>query len=270
MLVTPSLFEQVQPYTLCTLDRLENLAALSQYLNVNHIPGDFVECGTYKGGSAAILSKYLGETRHLWLYDSFEGMPNTSDKDGEAAKDWIGQCVGAIADVKSVMNAVGTSETSYTIKPGWFETTFGQDRPQQIALLHCDADWYDSVTLVLETFYPQIAPGGCVILDDFGYWEGCREAFYDFCCRHGEKPVLERVGTDQAFWIKGRSHNRELIPQIHQSDVKAAIAQIAQLESKTAYLTEQLQQALSELDFVKSSRFWRLREWWWRLKRQAK
>ncbi len=62
--------------------------------------------------------------------------------------------------------------------------------------------------LTLETFYPAMPPGGCVVLDDFGYWPGCREAFYDFCRRSGEKPLLERVGGTQAWWIKGLAANR--------------------------------------------------------------
>jgi O-methyltransferase len=218
MQIDPLLLQQVKLYTLCTPDRLNNLAALCEYLNSNQIKGDFVECGTYKGGSAAIISTLLND-RHLWLYDSFEGMPPTSEKDGDEAKNWVGECAGAIEDLKTILHTVGTDEKSYTIRAGWFETTFKEELPQQIALLHCDADWYDSVTSVLETFYPLVVEGGCVVLDDFGYWEGCREAFYDFCYRHNEKPVLERIGPDQAFWIKGRSNNRQSIAQItaHQT-----------------------------------------------------
>jgi len=279
MPLSSSLLETVRPYTLCTPDRLENLTVLCEYLNRNQIPGDIVECGTYKGGSAAILSKNMGEGRHLWLYDSFQGLPPTHEKDGEDAKNWIGECVGTIPDLKAVMNAVGTSETAYTIKPGWFETTFQQELPEKIALLRCDADWYDSVLLVLETFYPRVSPGGCIVLDDFGYWEGCREAFYEFCQRHGEKPVLERVGPDQAFWFKGRSHNRQGIPGIHADQYVPRTSlegAIAQLESKVEFLNQQLQQAnqqhqhtKNELEFVKSSRFWWLREQWWSLKQKT-
>lgn len=265
MLLSASLLEQVQPYTLCTRDRLENLATLCHYLNAHEIPGDFVECGAYKGGSAAILSKFSA-ARHLWLYDSFEGMPSTTEKDSEDAKVWVGQCVGTIAEVRAVMNAVGTRESSYTIKPGWFETTFQQELPAQIALLHCDADWYDSVTLVLETFYPRIVPGGCVVLDDFGYWEGCREAFYDFCHRHGEKPVLERIGTDQAFWIKGRSHNRSPIPQVNHSGHQT-FETLQALEQKLHATQLELEHARSTIAAMKTSKFWKLRSLWFRLKK---
>jgi O-methyltransferase len=62
--------------------------------------------------------------------------------------------------------------------------------------------------LVLETFYPLIPDGGVVILDDFGHWEGCRVAFYDFCKKFDEHPLLERVDYTQAYWIKGKKHSR--------------------------------------------------------------
>jgi len=208
MLQIQSLVTQVNGYTLCSPAKLKNLTRICQYLNKNSIVGDFVECGTAKGGSAALISTFLEDHRHLWLYDSYEGMPETTEKDGDDAKEWIGKCLASVEDVKEVMNLVSTNSEKYTIKKGWFNQTFLDPLPKQIALLHCDADWYESVSLVLETFYPLVVEGGCIVLDDFGYWEGCREAFYDFCSRHNEKPLLERIDLDQAYWIKGKSHNR--------------------------------------------------------------
>ena len=202
------LLEKVKPYTYLTEERFRNLAQICRYLNTNHIPGDIVECGTYKGGSAAFLSKHMGD-RHLWLYDSFQGMPQTLERDGIEAAKWVGDCLASPEDLKEVMRLVGTDEGTFSIKPGWFHETFqGENLPDTVALLHCDADWYDSVTLVLDTFYDRVVRGGCIVLDDFGYWEGCREAFYDFCHRCGEKPLLERVGTSQAYWVKGQNDNR--------------------------------------------------------------
>ena len=205
-----ALLERVKPYTLCGENKLRSLLRLSKYLNQWKIAGDFVECGTYKGGSAAIVSSQLTRDRHLWLYDSFQGMPTTTDKDGTDAQQWIGQCLASVADVEAALAIAGTQPRQYTIRAGWFDQTFQEPLPETVALLHCDADWYDSVRLVLETFYPRIPVGGCVVLDDFGFWEGCREAFYDFCAAHDEKPLIERVDVDQAFWIKGRTHNRDL------------------------------------------------------------
>jgi lipopolysaccharide transport system ATP-binding protein len=200
--VEDQLFALLQPYTLCSRDRLENIAQLSAQLNKQNVPGDFVECGTYKGGSAALLSRFLNSERQLWLYDSFQGMPPTSAKDGKDAADWVGKCAAEISDVKEILGYVSAPLEKCHIKPGWFQETFQQPLPEQVALLHCDADWYESVILVLNTFYDRIPRGGCIVLDDFGYWEGCREAFYEFCKQRDEKPLLERVGSTQAYWIK--------------------------------------------------------------------
>jgi O-methyltransferase len=202
------LFALVQPHTLCSRPRLENLARLCNQLNTQNVPGDFVECGTYKGGSSAILSGFLQPERHLWLYDSFQGLPSTSAKDGEDAVEWIGKCAAEVADVQKVLGDVSAPMERCHIQPGWFQDTFQQTLPKQVALLHCDADWYDSVLLVLNTFYDCIPQGGCIILDDFGFWEGCREAFYDFCQQRDERPLLERLGSTQAYWIKGKMNNR--------------------------------------------------------------
>ncbi len=201
------LLKQIEPYTLLSRERLANLIRLASQLNRAGVPGDFVECGTYKGGSAAAIASALGD-RTLWLYDSFKGMPSPAGIDGEDAKRCVGTCVASEAEVTEILTSVGLLPHQYRILAGWFHETFRTELPEQVALLHCDADWYDSVALVLETFYPRVPQGGCVILDDFGYWEGCREAFFDFCFRHDERPLIERVGTTQAYWVKGRLHNR--------------------------------------------------------------
>lgn len=199
----------IRDYTLCDLDRLNSLWKLVRGVKERGIKGDIVECGSYKGGTGALLRAGMGPGRKLWIYDSFQGMPETTHEDGEEAKKWKGSCAASAKDVIEVLGATGAKKEEFVIREGWFNDTFKKELPQQVALLHCDADWYDSVTLVLETFYPIMPAGGCVVLDDFGYWEGCRRAFYDFCGRHGEKPLLERVGVTQAWWIKGKEHNRE-------------------------------------------------------------
>ena len=283
------LIETVKPYTYLVEAKLHTLVRLCEYLSREAIPGDFVECGVYKGGSAAVLSRHLGR-RHLWLYDSFEGMPETSANDGETAREWIGDCVASVEDVREIMTAVSTGPERYTICKGWFRDTFMDTRPSQVALLHCDCDWYESVTLVLETFYPLVPVGGCVILDDFGFWEGCRTAFYDFCIRHGEKPLLERVERDQAFWIKGRPSNRILIPDLldtyerttlENQQVEAILAELASKqavwESASADLEvmrrnlddtrASLQQAQELIDTMQSSKLWKLKKSWSQFKR---
>jgi O-methyltransferase len=176
------------------------------------VPGDLVECGVCKGGSAAALVAGLDLTdRHVWLFDSFQGLPATTHHDGEDAKAYVGQCVGDVASVAEAMRLVNCPLTHYTIRAGWFNETFADPLPHEVALLHIDADWYRSVLLCLETFFDRVAEGGLIVLDDFGYWEGCREAFYEFTRSRDLKPLLERCGPTQAWWIKGRTHNRPVV-----------------------------------------------------------
>ncbi len=206
------LCEMVKPYTFANPAKLANLRAIARRVAAAGVVGDVVECGTYRGGSAAVLGTTLKPDQHLWLYDSFQGMPEITSADGEHARQYVGKGVASPEDVREILGKAGLRPEQFTICPGWFAESFERQAPATVAFLHCDADWYESVLLVLETFYPRVPEGGCVVLDDFGYWEGCREAFYTFCARHNEHPLLERFDIDQAYWVKGRKHNRPPTP----------------------------------------------------------
>ena len=209
-LIDPTI-NAIREYSMCDLGALQLILRLSLYVNDNGIAGDLVECGVCNGGSAALIaSKMRRQDLRLWLYDSFAGMPVTQEVDGIDARDWIGKCIGTKENVLQALQLAGVSLDQVVIKEGRFEDTFTEGLPERISLLHIDADWYASVSLCLETFYDRVTNGGVVLLDDFGYWEGCREAFYDFCAARRIKPVLERSGPSQAYWIKERKHNRDL------------------------------------------------------------
>jgi O-methyltransferase len=203
------LIKMVQPYTMVDALRLSMLHQLAQ-----EIPdeGDVVECGVCNGGSAAVLASVIRNQpkKSLWLYDTFHGLPPPTASDGPDAQKYSGQLIGCLDRVNEVLTLVGFPEERLVIREGLFKDSFKRALPQKVALLHLDADWYDGIFEALETFYPLMPVGGIVILDDFGHWEGTREAFYDFCKRYDIRPLLERVGHTQAFWRKGHTHNREI------------------------------------------------------------
>jgi O-methyltransferase len=210
---TTSIQEQLSllnNYSMSGLNVLHKLNTIGADIINRNIEGDFVECGVYNGGSAGAISLALkGSNKHIWLYDSFEGMPDTKEIDGEFAKQYVGLTVGKIEKVKECMDIAEIPEESYTIRKGWFEKSFELPRPKNISILHVDCDWYDSVLITLNTFYDSVQEGGVIIIDDFGHFEGCREAVYDFIKSKNIKPLFERFGHSQIFWIKNRMHNRD-------------------------------------------------------------
>lgn len=204
-----SYLESIRKFTMCDVQALESIHQAAIRITEYNIPGDVVECGVCNGGTAALVASVIKKSgRSIWLYDSFEGMPKTEAIDGAAAKEWVGQCVGSVEKVWEALNMVSFPAKQVIIRKGWFDQTFSLSLPERISLLHIDADWFASVRLSLETFYDRVSDGGLIILDDFGYWEGCREAYYDFCNARQIRPLLERAGRQQAFWIKGQLHNR--------------------------------------------------------------
>ena len=83
------ILQLVREYTMTTPERIWALLSSVKYIVANRVPGAFVECGVWRGGSAMVIAYALqdcGDTdRRLWLYDTFEGMTEPSIADVELA-----------------------------------------------------------------------------------------------------------------------------------------------------------------------------------------
>lgn len=205
------LLKIVRPYSLYSEHSLAMILALA--LLARDVEGDFVECGVANGGTAAMLAATLKTQpgKELWLYDTFEGMPEPTREDGPDAQSYVGAAKGSEATVREVLSKVGFNIHQSRLIRGLFQETFKQTLPDKIALLHIDADWYESVFIALETLVPRVVDGGVIILDDFGHWEGTRLAFYEYCAQHGLAPLVERYGHTQMFWRKGQENTRDSV-----------------------------------------------------------
>lgn len=209
---------------------------LTQYMLASAIPGDYVETGVHVGQSAAAVAQALSEAnspKRMWLYDSFEGMPNADrEKDGLYAtrvdgSSSSGSAWGANATPQIVLArllALKRPKRLLKIRQGWFSSTFKlkeTDPPlERIAFLMIDCDWYESVMASLERFYASVTDGGIVMLDDYGYWEGSRRAVGDFFRKHPEYefPLFERYGISIVYWYKDLTHNRFFAQSNHRGD----------------------------------------------------
>ena len=198
------LTKKVLPYTLVSPDRIHNLYVLAQRIENDKVRGDVVECGVYKGGTAAILARVATHSkldRTVWLFDSFRGMPATTEVDGVEAREWVGKLATTPEQVRGVLKRAGADLSRVRIVPGLFHEVFENIDIPEIALLNLDCDWYESVKLCLHKFYDRVVPGGFVSFDDYGYWPGCKLAVDEFLAQRGLQYVLQKVDAE-ARWFR--------------------------------------------------------------------
>lgn len=177
-------YRQVRPYTMCSSARLYGLYKATQRIVRENVPGDFVECGVARGGSAALLALALNRyaaTREVWMFDTFEGMPapTKDDPDHHIASLYTGTCRGSMDEVRATFNRLGVKKGFHFVQ-GKFEDTLPATTLGSIALLHIDGDWYSSVKACLDHLYDRVSPGGVIQLDDYGFWQGAEKATDEF------------------------------------------------------------------------------------------
>jgi O-methyltransferase len=175
--------QKILPHTMILPQYLIELVQVVQLISANNTPGDIVECGVWKGGSAALTawaSKYYHSNKTLHLYDSFAGFPQPSSQDqqGPGKKFTQGRNPAQTQQVHAAFKALNLPHSQYHIHPGFFNSTLFKQppHPKNIALLHVDCDLYKSHLECLNSLYHQVSPGGFVIFNDYGYLPGATQA----------------------------------------------------------------------------------------------
>jgi len=161
-----SLYRLVRTRTMCSNARLRGLHRGVESVIQRGIPGDFVECGCALGGSAALIAltlRSLAAERELWLFDTFGGLPAPSeeDPDFETAVPFTGSCLGTLEEVQQLFKDLRITERVRIVK-GLFQDTLTKSAIEQIAFLHIDGDWYQSVKACLVNLYDKVALGGII------------------------------------------------------------------------------------------------------------
>jgi O-methyltransferase len=174
----------VRPRTMTSSEKLFGLISAVRHVVKHDIPGDIVECGVWRGGSMQAVARTLAETgtvdRHLYLFDTFEGMPAPTEVDRRY-------------DVQAGMAEVGYPADRIHYVKGRVEDTVPREAPERIAILRLDTDWYESTRHELEHLYPRLTSGGILIVDDYGWWQGSRTAVDEFLEESGERLLLLRL-----------------------------------------------------------------------------
>ena len=85
---------------------------------------------------------------------------------------------------------------------GKVEDTLNETKPESIALLRLDTDWYESTKAEMDALYPLIAKGGVLIIDDYGHFEGARKAIDEYFDSVKEQPLMHRIDYTGRMIIK--------------------------------------------------------------------
>ena len=186
------IYEKCKNYTMTSKERMYVLYKAVEYIVKAKIPGDFVECGVWKGGSTMVIAytllKIKDTKRKIYLYDTYEGMPGLTKEDktfynnkvakgisnrNRKDKKWL---FSSLEEVKKNMFSTRYPSKNIIFVKGKVEDTIPKTMPSKITLLRLDTDWYESTKHELIHLYPKLLKGGVLIIDDYGHWAGSKKA----------------------------------------------------------------------------------------------
>jgi len=177
---------------------------------VDAIEGDFVECGVHFGqglGLLAVFNHRRTAGRHLWGFDSWEGLPSPTPEDSATRTSIATAGMFANSGREAVIHTFKTLGFSdeyisehLTLVKGLFANTLASYRGNAIALLHIDADLYQSYRDCLTNLWPHIAIGGIAAFDEYhtsDVWPGARQAVDEFL--RSLPPGAAELRQDEAY-----------------------------------------------------------------------
>ena len=194
-------YEQAKPYSMLKVTGFYNIFESMRYLGANGIPGDLVECGVLFGGSSifiALLRDRLKlSDRAVHVFDTFAGFPEGSNdtKRGSPAR---GPRYRDFFDAARANFEATSGTDGIEFHVGPVEETLQRFTPRPLALVRLDTDFYASTRTELETLYPMLSDGGSLIIDDYGFYDGCRRATEEYFATIAPRPMLNRI--DGGVW----------------------------------------------------------------------
>jgi O-methyltransferase len=210
--------ERARPYTMTSPERLATLCMAVEYVIGNQVPGSYVECGVWRGGSsmaAAWTFARLGHLVDLFLFDTFEGMSEPTEEDvsghtgqlaalllADANQESEIKAYAPIMEVHKNMESTTYPKSHIHYVQGKVEDTLPAFAPDQISILRLDTDWYESTKHELLHLFPRLSRNGILIIDDYGAWVGARKAVDEYFKAQGLKPFLARIDGTGRVYVK--------------------------------------------------------------------
>lgn len=199
-------YDIIKNYTMTSEERINGLIEKIRDVNVSNVEGSLVECGVWKCGMLGLMSlvnKEYSNDRKIFGFDSFEGLPESNPQlDGKDSINWTGKLAVSFDEAKENLRKMDAKNV--ILCKGFFENTLHlwKEKIKKIAILRLDGDWYSSTKTCLNELYDLVEPGGYVIIDDYGHWEGCKTAVDEFISFNKINVVLNQSDYTEFWWKK--------------------------------------------------------------------
>jgi hypothetical protein len=193
-----AVYQKCRGYSMLSTDRFYNLFTSVRYLAENGIRGDFLECGVLLGGASlatAMFCDHFGLSgRKHFLFDTFSGFPReTIETDFAGRQVPLKAARRFRATVEALIARSGLDPARFVLVEGDVRETLPHVAVRELCLLRLDTDDHDSTLHELRMLYPALVPGGVLIIDDYGHFEGARQAVDLFFSTHERRPYLQRI-----------------------------------------------------------------------------
>ncbi len=199
-----------QAHSMAGVARLKNLADLVCRVLDNGIVGDFIETGVWRGGCCilmkGILTAYNDTTKKVFVADSFEGLPEPAPEkypvDAGGLLHVYDQLRVSEEQVRQNFGRYELLDDRVVFVKGFFSDTLSKLEPTALSLIRLDGDMYESTIVALNELYPRLAPGGFIIVDDYGALAQCKEAVDDFRLTHSISCEMHVIDWTGVWWQK--------------------------------------------------------------------
>lgn len=212
------LYDECKDYSLCHITGFYNTYQSINYIYRNNVKGAFVECGCFLGGMAMFMGRLRQELKldaEIILFDTFEGPPiGSSDNSTHGQIDTVSLLPHFRKVVEDQIEAALGSLDGYRFVEGLVEDTLPLNDTGPISLLRLDTDFYSSTKIEMDILYPKIVAGGVLIVDDYGLFQGSRQAVDEYFAQHANPPLLNRM--DGGVWagVKPYVHQASPVEQL--------------------------------------------------------
>ena len=152
------------------------------------VEGDYVEFGCYRGDTSLLLAEVLkSSNKRLWIYDSFEGLPEKTISDSsELGLNFVGGALKVTKrEVKERFLRAGLPVP--IIKKAWFSELKESDLPKEVSFAFLDGDFYESIKDSLRLIDSRMNQNGIIVVHDYN------------------NPALPGVAKAVDEWVKNKS-----------------------------------------------------------------